>query len=117
MKTVLSPVGTSLVVANCGDETFTPSIRSTPTLTRCSATGHVCDNLSSTPRCGCLNPTCTAVVPDAKGPVTTSRPFDTVAEGDEPSITDAPLASLGNSTTSGPPMSTRARALLMISST
>jgi len=65
---------------------------------------------------GSWNPTCTGVTPDANGPVTVIRDPAIVACGDEPSSADAPAAPSGRSMISGPPMSTRFRALLTISS-
>jgi hypothetical protein len=57
------------------------------------------------------------VAPGANGPVTVIRFPEMVAVGDVPSSTAAPLWPGGRSMTSGPPMSTRVRALLTISRT
>ena len=59
----------------------------------------------------------TRVMPAANGPVTVTRLPATLAVGAVPSSSVAPLVPDGRSITSGPPMSTRARALLRISST
>ena len=63
-----------------------------------------------------LNSTCTDVVPGANGPLTVTRVPSIAAAGDEPSRICAPTASGGSWSTNGPPMSTRVRAELTISS-
>ena len=106
---------TSPTEENCGDENErTPSFCDA-TVTCSIGTGHFCSIVSAELLNGSWKPTCTAVMPDANGPVTVIRDPAIVACGDEPSRADAPAAPSGRSMMSGPPMSTRFRALLMIS--
>ena len=106
---------TSPTDENCGELNDSPSIFSEPTVTCSSGTGYFCSNVIEELLNGIWKPSCTVVTPDANGPVTVMREPATVACGDEPSSGEAPAAPCGRSMMSGPPMSTRARALLTIS--
>src|SRR5262245_30567765 len=116
MKGVPSSPLTSPTEENCGDANETAPALVDATVTCSIGTGHVCSRIVDDVLNGSWNPTCTGVTPDANGPVIVIREPATVACGDEPSSGDAPAAPFGKSMMSGPPISTRLRALLTISS-
>ena len=86
-------------------------------MTRCSGIGNVCANVRSEVPNRRANWTCTWVVPAANGPWIVTRLPSTEAEGEEPSRIAVPEIPDGRSMISGPPMSTRLRAVFTISST
>ncbi len=107
---------TSPTDENCGDTNASAPSFCDATVTCSTGTGHFCSSASDEVVNGIWKPTCTFVTPEANGPVTVMREPATVACVVEPSSGDAPAAPWGRSTISGPPMSTRVRALLTISS-
>src|SRR5262245_58207893 len=116
MNGVPSSPLTSPTEENCGDVNETAPAFVDATVTCSSGTGHVCSMVVDDVLNGIWKPTCTAVTPDANGPVTVIREPATVACCDEPSRGDAPAAPSGKSMMIGPPISIRLRALLTISS-
>src|SRR5262245_39068039 len=116
MNGVPSSPLTSPTDENCGDENDTAPAFVDATVTCSIGTGHACSIVVDDVLNGSWNPTCTGVTPDANGPVIVSLDPATVACCDEPSSGEAPAAPSGRSIMIGPPISTRFRALLTISS-
>src|SRR6185503_4879847 len=103
---------TSPTDENCGDAKDSAPSFCDATVTCSSGTGHFCSSVSDEGVNGIWKPTCPFVTPEANGPVTVMREPAPVACVVEPSSGDAPAAPCGRSMMSGPPMSTRVRALL-----
>src|SRR6266508_3157075 len=106
---------TSPTDENCGEANDTCPALVEATVTCSRGTGKVCSIVVDALVNGIWNPTCTGVTPDANGPVAVILDPATVACGEDPSRGDAPAAAFGRSTISGPPISTRLRALFTIS--